>query len=300
MKPDRAGPSHDEPAGSADATAAGSDDTTAAGSATANLGAAMDVRFGASVEEFLAYVTEFGLSHLELKAEYLHGHPDAPSPERVGELADAYDVTVTYHAPFRDLNPGSFNDAVREASVEQVKRTLDDAVAAGAGAVVVHGGAVPERYPPWVREKAKRNARLSLAECAEYAQLVGMPLCLENQPVDEEKRRYTTSPQDLEAMLADVSVPPRYLGVTLDVGHAKVNGHDWREFVDRFGDRIHVCHLHDNDGTGDQHRPLSEYEEILETVPAAYFAFEMKSPAEVAQCVGVEHDAVDAALGAPE
>jgi hypothetical protein len=34
------------------------------------LGAAMDVRFGASVEEFLEYLTELGLDHLELKREY--------------------------------------------------------------------------------------------------------------------------------------------------------------------------------------------------------------------------------------
>jgi sugar phosphate isomerase/epimerase len=262
----------------------------------ATLGAAMDVRFGASVEEFLAYVTELGLSHLELKAEYLHGHPNAPSPERVGELADAYDVTVTYHAPFRDWNPGSFNDAVREASVEQVKRTLDDAVAAGAGAVVVHGGSVPERYPRWVRETAGKHARRSLAECAEYAQLVGVPLCLENQPVDDEKRRYTTTPDDLAAMLSEISVPARYLGVTLDVGHAKVNGYHWRDFVDRFGDRIHVCHLHDNDGSEDGHEPLPEYGEILETVPADYFAFEMKSPDDVARCVGSEREPIDATL----
>nr|WP_249361476.1 sugar phosphate isomerase/epimerase family protein [Haloterrigena sp. H1] len=259
------------------------------------LGAAMDVRFGASVEEFLEFLTELGLNHLELKREYLEGHPDVPTEAELGELADRYDVSVTYHAPFRDWNMGSFNDGVRRASVEQVKRTLDDAATADAGAVVVHGGAVPHRYPEWVREKAADNARQSLLECAEYADEIGVALCLENQPRNESKRRYTTSPADLEATLQNVPIDGDALGVTLDVGHAKANGYDWRDFVDRFGERIRVCHLHDNDGTGDTHDPLPSYREIVETVPADYFVFEMKSVDDVARCMGVESPSIDTA-----
>ncbi|WP_135363768.1 sugar phosphate isomerase/epimerase family protein [Halosimplex halophilum] len=264
-----------------------------------SVGAAMDVRFGATVAEFVAYLDELGLSHLELKREYLHGHPDAPDPETVGEIADEYGVTVTYHAPFRDWNAGSFNDAVREASVDQVKRTIDDAAAADAGAVVVHGGSVPTRYPEWVRETAREHAHRSLAECAQYAQLVGVPLCLENQPVDDQRRRYTTTPEDLESMLDEVAVAPEYLGVTLDVGHAKVNGYHWRKFVDRFGDRIRVCHLSDNDGTADDHEPLPDYRRIVDAVPADYFAFEMKSVGDIARCMGVDPESVDTPLATP-
>ncbi|MFC7078613.1 sugar phosphate isomerase/epimerase family protein [Haloarcula halophila] len=253
------------------------------------LGAAMDIRFAASVEEFVEYVTDIGLDHVEFRREYLAGHPDTPGPERVQELAESYGVTVTYHAPFRDWNVGSYDETVRQDSVERVKQTLDDAATAGATGVVVHGGSVPRRYPEWVQEQARENARRSLAECAEYAQLVGVSLCLENQPIDEDKRRYTTTPSDLATMIDAVDVPPEYLSLTLDVGHAKVNGHDWRAFVDRFGDRIRVCHLHDNDGTTDQHRPFPEYESVAEAVPADAFVFEMKSVADVARTVGVDH-----------
>jgi len=256
------------------------------------LGAAMDVRFGASVEEFLEYLTELGLDHLELKREYLEGHPDTPTAAELGELANRYGVSVTYHAPFRDWNMGSFNDAVREASVEQVKSTLDDAAVAGAGAVVVHGGFVPHRYPDWVRETAAENARQSIIECAKYACEVGVPLCLENQPHNDMKQRYTTTPDDLADTLDGVHVDPEHLGVTLDVGHAKANGYDWTEFVDRFEDRIRVCHLHDNDGTGDHHDPLTDYQDIIKSVPADYFIFEMKSPSDVARCVGVDSPAL--------
>lgn len=250
------------------------------------LGAAMDIRFGITVERFMEYVTDLGLNHVEFKHEYLSGHPNTPSPERVSELADEYGVTLSYHAPFRDWNMGSHDETVRQNSVERVKRTIDDAATAGATSVVVHGGSVPYRYPDWVRHRAQKNARRSLGECAEYAQLVGVSLCLENQPIDEHKRRYTTSPADLAAMIEDIDVPPQYLGVTLDVGHAKINNHEYYEFVKKFGDRIRVCHLHDNDGGADQHEPLREYKSVVESVPAEFFVFEMKSPEDVATSVG--------------
>lgn len=252
------------------------------------LGAAMDIRFGATVEEFMDYVTDLGLDHVEFKREYLAGHPNTPDPERVGELAEEYGVTLSYHAPFRDWNTGSYDETVRQNSVERVKRTIDDAAAAGATSVVVHGGSVPHRYPDWVRRRARESARRSLAECAEYAQLVGVSLCLENQPIDDDERRYTTSPADLAAMIEEVDVPPQYLGVTLDVGHANVNGNDYREFVEEFGHRIRVCHLHDNDGTADQHEPLTAYESIVESVPANFFIFEMKSLEDLATSLGAD------------
>jgi sugar phosphate isomerase/epimerase len=248
----------------------------------------MDIRFGASVEEFMRYITDLGLDHVEFKSEYLAGHPDTPAPERVRELANSYGVSVTYHAPFRDWNTASYDETVRKDSVERVKRTLDAAADARAEAVVVHGGSVPKRYPQWVRDSAREAAIRSLAECAEYAQLVGVPLCLENQPIDEQKRRYTTTPTALASLLDTVDVTPAYLGVTLDVGHANVNGEPWQGFVEEFGHRIHVCHLHDNDGTADQHEPLSNYEPLVEQIPADQFVFEMKSLGDLATSVGTD------------
>jgi sugar phosphate isomerase/epimerase len=251
----------------------------------------MDVRFGASVEEFLALLDELDLDHLELKREYLAGHPDTPTPRALGDLADSYGVTVTYHAPFRDWNLGSFNDASRTAAVEQVKATLDDAATADAGAVVVHGGSVPRRYPAWVRETAAENARRSLAECAAYAAEVGVPLCLENQPPSDSDRRYTTTPDDLAGSLDAVPVDDA-LGVTLDVGHANLTDYSPADFLDRVGDRVTVCHLHDNDGTADQHHPLTDYERFLDRVPADYFVFETKSPADLVRSVGRDPESV--------
>lgn len=244
-----------------------------------SVGAAMDLRFEERIPEFMEHVTDLGLDHIELKREYLHAPPEPPDPERIGDLADAYEVSLTYHAPFRDWNLGSFNDASREAAVKQVKDTLNDAAMAGAGGVVVHGGSVPRRYPERVRKKAHENAKRSLRECAVYADDVGVPLCLENQPLSADKVRYTTTPKDLATMLD--AVDSDGLKITLDVGHAKVNGHHWREFLDRFGERVHVVHLHDNDGETDQHHPLPGYESVVAEIEAPYNVFEIKAVADI-------------------
>lgn len=261
------------------------------------LGAAMDIRFGATVEEFMVYLGDLGLNHVEFKSEYLAGHPDTPGPETIGALAERYGLTTTYHAPFRDWNTGSYDETVRQDSVDRVKQTLDAADAAGSMAVVLHGGSVPTRYPRWVRETARENALQSLAECARYARSVDVPICLENQPVHDQKRRHTTSPAALGEMIDAVAVDPASLGVTLDVGHAKVNGHDWRTYAEEFGDRIRICHLHANDGSTDQHDPIQDYAAILEAIPADAFVFEMKSLADIASCLETDPAPPDVAFG---
>jgi sugar phosphate isomerase/epimerase len=251
----------------------------------ATLGAAADLRFDLPVPEFLDRVASLGLDHAEFKREYLHAPPEWDGATAVREAAVDRDLSVSFHAPFRAWNLGSFNDASRRASVSQVKDTLDDAAACDAPAVVVHGGSVRSHYPDRVAAKAEENAVRSLRECADHAAEVGVPLCLENQPRSDEKRRHTTTPDDLAAMLDRVGAPPEALGVTLDVGHAKVNGHDPHEFVDRFGDRIRVVHLHDNDGTADQHRPITDYGGIVDATDADYYAFEMKSLDDIERCL---------------
>jgi sugar phosphate isomerase/epimerase len=65
-------------------------------------------------------------------------------------------------------------------------------------------------------------------------------------------------PRELARLLADFS--DGTLGVLLDVGHLKVTaatlGFGIREFVSVVAPAIGAFHLHDNDGTADQHRPL--------------------------------------------
>ena len=92
-------------------------------------------------------------------------------------------------------------------------------------------------------------------------------------------------PERLAAFLDDVDVDTEYLKLTLDVGHAKATDIDYERFVDRFGDRIRIAHLHDNDGHGDDHDPLPEFRSVAADVGTTYNVLEMKSLADIDRCL---------------
>jgi sugar phosphate isomerase/epimerase len=253
----------------------------------ARFGASADVRFDESLESLLDFLADRGLAHLELRQGYLDVN-GTPAPGRLRSLADERDVTFTIHAPHVDCALGHVNEPLRRAAVDGVRRSLELAADAGAGGVIVHGGSARRRYPERVRRRAREAAVESIGECARYADELEVPLCLENQRDTGAKRRNTATPDRLAAFLEDVGVDSEHLRLTLDVGHAKATGVDYRSFVDRFGDRIHVAHLHDNDGTGDDHDPLPSFRDVAADVGARYNVLEMKSLADIDRCVGGE------------
>lgn len=243
----------------------------------------MDVRFDRSVELFAAALADRGLSHVELRHGYLDVNPDEADPEYLRRVADEYGISYSVHAPHVDCALGNVNEGLRAAAVESVREALDLADAVDAGAVVVHGGTQRVRYPHHVREHVRENSVRSLRECARYAADLSVPLCLENQRDTDGKHRHTATPDRLEAFLDDVGVDS--LRLTLDVGHAKATGVDYADFVERFGDRIRVAHLHDNDGTADDHDPLPSFRDVAADVGAPYNVLEMKSLDDVERCL---------------
>nr|WP_232423696.1 sugar phosphate isomerase/epimerase [Haladaptatus paucihalophilus] len=254
-------------------------------STTMQFGASLDVRFDESVEEFVRFLGEQGLSHVELRKGYLDVRSDPPSPDRLRRIADDHGVTYTVHMPHRDCNLGNQNERLRRASVEAVEESLDLAADIEAGGVVVHGGSVRTRYPERAQEHGREQAVRSIRECINYAEEVEVPVCLENQRDKPSSRRNTAVPDRIAAFADDIGIDSEYFRFTLDVGHAKATGVPYEAFVERFGDRIHVAHLHDNDGTGDDHDPLPEFRAVADEIGAEYNVFEMKSLDDIRRCV---------------
>jgi sugar phosphate isomerase/epimerase len=254
---------------------------------SSRFGASLDVRFDSSVESFAEFLVDRGLDHVELRHGYLDVN-ETPDPAALRGLAARHGLTYTVHAPHVDCTPGNLNETLREAFVAGVRSSLDFAASIEASGVVVHGGSVRRRYPDRVNEHAREQAVKSLRACARHAQAAEVPLCLENQRDTARKRRNTATPDRLASFLDDVGVGPETLRLTLDVGHAKATGLDHEAFVDQFGDRIHVVHLHDNDGTDDDHDPLPTFREVAAGVDAPYNVLEMKSLADIDRCVGAD------------
>lgn len=119
-------------------------------------------------------------------------------------------------------------EARRQAGVELVRNRLEMAARLGGEVVILHAGA-------W------DALRRSLDELAPCAKGLGVRIALEN----------TDNWSLIEAALG--AYPPDYLGLCYDAGHGNIDGAGLVKLA-ATKDRLISIHLHDNDGTADQHR----------------------------------------------
>lgn len=155
---------------------------------------------------------------------------------------------VTVHAPYRDLSPGAFDRRVRTATRERLEELLEVAEVLKARSVVCHLGYEPKQHHRHTDEWLQNSVE-TWSHLAETARNAGVRIALENV--------YEDTPvlhQKLLALLKDDSV-----GICIDVGHShiysKVPVRDW---FNTLKDHIIELHLHDNDGSEDQHLPLGK------------------------------------------
>lgn len=150
------------------------------------------------------------------------------------------------HLPFFDLHPGSFNDGVLAATRETLARGAGYAALYSPEHMVGHmvwdGGQHGQAPEKW-RERAVGTWQMVLGVC-------DAPLRLENV--------WETRPEPLAALME--VLPRERVGFCFDVGHWHCFSGGVRDgkaglvrWLAALGDRIGHLHLHDNDGTGDQH-----------------------------------------------
>lgn len=125
----------------------------------------------------------------------------------------------------------------RLAGVELVENRLDMCARLGGEVVIMHAGVAavaPEAIPDWDALRRSLDALQPLARC------LGVHIAIENGewPV-------------INALLA--AYPPDFLGLCYDSGHGNY-GTDGLSELARLKDRLISIHLHDNDGTRDEHR----------------------------------------------
>jgi sugar phosphate isomerase/epimerase len=125
----------------------------------------------------------------------------------------------------------------RQAGVALVANRLEMTARLGGQVVIMHDGiaARPDgSVPAW------DCLRKSLDELAPQARHLGVRIAIENGnwPL-------------IRAVLD--AYPPDYLGLCYDAGHGNVDGVGLAQLM-AMKDRLISIHLHDNDGTADQHR----------------------------------------------
>ena len=154
---------------------------------------------------------------------------------------------ITYrvlHAPFNELFPCAIDLKARELAAERYRQAIRLAKDYGATKVIIHGGYNPWiYYPVWYVEQSILFWKEFLQEDP------GVEIVLENV--------LETQPQWLLDIVKSVDHPK--LKLCLDVGH--VNAYSdipVAEWMESWAPYISHFHVHNNDGTQDQHNGLTD------------------------------------------
>jgi sugar phosphate isomerase/epimerase len=202
---------------------------------------------GADVAVAVRTIGDSGLEYIELWGEVPHAYPEWSDRRVLKDALSSYNMTLTMHAPFTDLNPSSPFQPVKGA----VERTLDGFVKfsefLGASVVTIHPGSVHnEGLIP-------KSAENSISTLRRMVRTSGgrLAISVENQTKSRSKYHFplASTEESLELILADVDG----LRFTLDTGHAHVNGQKLLSIAERVGDKLVEIHLNDNTGNSDDH-----------------------------------------------
>lgn len=164
----------------------------------------------------------------------------------VAERLRAAGIGMTVHAPFQELFLGAPDRLVREASEKRMDAAFDCIPYFEPRAVVMHLNYEKKRFG-FVLDEWLGHILRNIQRYAERCERLGCPLTIENV--------YEETPNVMRRVLDEL----RGSGVyhCFDAGHLHAfsrTGIDaWFESM---GQYIRQFHLHDNDGSGDAHRPI--------------------------------------------
>jgi sugar phosphate isomerase/epimerase len=172
-------------------------------------------------------------------------------PEDLGKIAAAlteHGLHTTMHAPYVDLNPGSTERLVREATLRRLHQLFDAAEILKPEVIVVHPGYDRWRYGD-NKERWLKQSIDTWGEMLERATRIGCLLAVEN--IFEEE------PSTLKALLQAMDSP--LIRHCFDTGHwnlfVKVSMEEW---FGEIGAYIAEAHIHDNFGVKDDHNAIGE------------------------------------------
>lgn len=135
-----------------------------------------------------------------------------------------------------------------EEKVRYMEMALEIAPLLGCPRVVFHSE-MPLGWDEDDEALAWRSNERFIARVLPAAERANVILCLENMPM---KALSFSRVENMIHMVEQFDHP--LLGMCFDTGHAAVFGDDCGDAVRRIGRHLQALHVHDNDGTADQHR----------------------------------------------
>ena len=167
------------------------------------------------------------------------------------KLAKDYGLEYSVHAPFADINLASFNSSIRRAMLKRLEKSLNYASMIEAKVWVFHPGTrtgLTYFYP----DKEWKNNLEAAKHLLKLANKQNVKIAIENLPSP-----YPLLMRTVGDFIRFYKEAPKEIGITLDIGHANLNG-QIELFLERFHDRIVHIHASDNDGKNDLHWGIGE------------------------------------------
>lgn len=187
--------------------------------------------------------------------KYLEIIFDFPRNENDFEILNSYDLNYSIHSPMADMNIASLNKNIRNASLDEIKKSIDFANSIDAETLVLHPGHMAFLNKDH-KELGIENSHNSIVECRDYAEGSGLEICVENMP--KIPGFLYNDIYKLESKLKELNLP-----MTMDIGHAHTNGFKANEMS---LDCVKHIHLSDNNGRFDEHLALGDGTIDLKTV----------------------------------
>jgi sugar phosphate isomerase/epimerase len=153
---------------------------------------------------------------------------------------------LTIHGPFQDLAPGALDDLVLSASRQRLRQAWRWLPVFRPEAVVCHLGYEARHYR-WDQENWLTRTAATYRELGARAQAFGIRVMLENV--------YEEDPGLIKEAIQRIGLDN--VQVCLDVGHLNAfGGGDFTGWLETLWPVIGHLHLHDNQGTFDDHLAL--------------------------------------------
>ena len=168
--------------------------------------------------------------------------------QTVAKEIQKHGVACTFHAPFEDIRPASFDNKIREISEKRLLDTCRLAEFFHPKTIVCHTGYWKWTHYEKLDEWFDRSIE-SWTKISEAAHAKGTHILLENV--------FDDSPDVLEHLVREIG--PEKIGVCLDIGHLNIFTQcPIDEWLSSLGPFIEELHLHDNHGRFDEHLVIGQ------------------------------------------
>jgi len=190
----------------------------------------------------ITWIGRHGFDFVDIFMEEDRAVPEKINPAKVRALLKKYGLHATGHTAWY-LPTGSPLKILRDAAVTEAVRYFKVFSKIGVKYVTIHAN---WPYGMFSEQEGINFQVETLRRLVKEAAKLGLTVMYE--PIDGSK----DNPKNIAKILKAV---PKLM-LHLDMGHSNLYGRKPHRMIERFHGRLVHVHLHDNDGTADQHRAM--------------------------------------------